>query len=72
MRLRLGLSLESVKQAEERDMTHRLWVVDQAKRWSEAEFTSLTGRTSGTMEWRAMRDELGERLNIDPPKYKGE
>lgn len=68
----LGQSIEKIREMEAREASHAAWVENEAKRWTEAEAADLRGRESGTEEWRAQRDELGDQQAEPVPEYTGE
>lgn len=48
------------------DTLQALWLTDAPGRLAEAEREELGGRTSGTADWRAKRDELGLQATKKP------
>jgi peptide-N4-(N-acetyl-beta-glucosaminyl)asparagine amidase len=53
------------------DREQNAWITDEKKRFDEAEKDELGGRTSGTADWRAQRQELG-LPELKRPKYTGQ
>ncbi|KAK1927495.1 hypothetical protein DB88DRAFT_478214 [Papiliotrema laurentii] len=72
LRLRISMSREEILACEERDRLHKSWVVNEPRRWREAERDELRGRTSGPADWRAARAELGASPKIVKPSYRAQ
>ena len=52
------------------DTMQAMWMADGAGRLAEARREELGGRTSGTADWRAKRQELGLQ-KVSKPHYAG-
>ena len=68
IRLRASLPDPQTTRYAEMDRLQKAWMSDEAGRLREAERDELGGRTSGTADWRAARQELGLQ-QINKPLY---
>ena len=68
--LRLPLNPDQRAGLEVQDRRQALWMADEQGRLLEAEREEFGGRSSGPVDWRARRDELGSHMSLRP-KFEG-
>lgn len=76
--LREHLSAEDEARMSDEDKMEETWLADSETRVKLARQEKLSGRTSGTKEWRSMRSEIGgSQVTVERPvmtrkwHYKG-